>query len=739
MKTRHKVAIGVGGVVLVPVVSALVFWATRAPYDQARDWSTSPADTKGRLSVVSDDWPIASESSQPVQLETVFTIGSEGVADGGTLRYSLGWLLPTRQRLYTPFSLTTSSVYFFGINLLADVEASTDADGVRLDVVEPDPAEHFGHILEYIKYKRGDGADLRDNLMRQIDNEFAVRVRVTGGDLKPGDEVRVVFGATEGLEPPTREAQWQVVVALDGDADGTFGLIEDPPYFSAQASETDAVRLVAPTTMRLGETRRVVVRTEDDYFLPNLTRFGRLDLTLEPVDGLQFPLSARIEAPRRARDRRDIHAPWRRSVHEFDVTAITEGVFRLEGEATVDGTAFAVRSNPIVVSADAPQVYFGDTHLHSILSYDADRPPDYVYWRQRHQQRHDFAFLSDHDMIGTPGFVGLDTIQGRTADEWDYMTRLADEWYEPGEFVTLHAHEWTSYWYGHRNVYYAPTEARTGVVHHNRPSDVEPFDSQTPGELAERLEGRDTLVIPHSTAWPTAAVEYAWGPGPGRFGDPDGWPQQRLIELYSTHGASEHFDNPYAVDEGRPEAPTDSALVRELMNYDIQQAPADSGNFAQDALAAGWRFGFLGSSDMHFLSHIDQAYKYGLAAVVAPRLTREAIWDAMKKRRTYAVTGVRIFLRFTANGHPMGSEIRAPDGRVKLRARVVGTGPLERVQVVRFDGESYGTPVEKAPDGPELFDVEYVDEEAAPGVFYYLKVRQTDGNYAWSSPIWVTK
>ena len=37
----------------------------------------------------------------------------------------------------------------------------------------------------------------------------------------------------------------------------------------------------------------------------------------------------------------------------------------------------------------------------------------------------------------------------------------------------------------------------------------------------------------------------------------------------------------------------------------------DSGNFVRDALQAGWRFGFIGSSDMHYLSHIDQAGAVG--------------------------------------------------------------------------------------------------------------------------------
>lgn len=155
MKTRYKVVIG--PVVLLLVLPVLVlggWWMSRTPYGEARRWSDAPADTAGRLSIVSEDWPIAAEADEPVRLETVYTVGSPGIGEGGALRLSLGWLLPTEQRVYIPFSLTTSSLYFFDINLLRDVRASTDAD-VDLEVVEPDPGEHFGRVLDYIKYKRG--------------------------------------------------------------------------------------------------------------------------------------------------------------------------------------------------------------------------------------------------------------------------------------------------------------------------------------------------------------------------------------------------------------------------------------------------------------------------------------------------------------------------------------------------------------------------------------------------------
>ena len=65
------------------------------------------------------------------------------------------------------------------------------------------------------------------------------------------------------------------------------------------------------------------------------------------------------------------------------------------------------------------------------------------------------------------------------------------------------------------------------------------------------------------------------------------------------------------------------------------------------------------------------------------RSRREAIFDAIKARRCYAVTAAqRIHVELAVNGLPMGAAGRA-DGPVAIGGRVVGTGPIERVDVFR--------------------------------------------------------
>ena len=89
----------------------------------------------------------------------------------------------------------------------------------------------------------------------------------------------------------------------------------------------------------------------------------------------------------------------------------------------------------------------------------------------------------------------------------------------------------------------------------------------------------------------------------------------------------------------------------------------------------------IAASDDH-RSHPGQPH-WGVAAVRAPELTREAVFDALYGRRTYGTTGARILLDFTVDGAPMGSEITA-DGPPRLHVEAHGTDVIESVQILRF-------------------------------------------------------
>src|SRR5262249_30129592 len=110
----------------------------------------------------------------------------------------------------------------------------------------------------------------------------------------------------------------------------------------------------------------------------------------------------------------------------------------------------------------------------------------------------------------------------------------------------------------------------------------------------------------------------------------------------------------------------------------------------RDALERGYKVGVVANSDGHKgrpgASHPGAstfgAYG-GLTCVLAESLTREAVFDAIKARRCYGVTAAqRIHVDVAVTGRPMGAAARA-EGPVTVKGRVVGTGPIERVDIFR--------------------------------------------------------
>ena len=99
--------------------------------------------------------------------------------------------------------------------------------------------------------------------------------------------------------------------------------------------------------------------------------------------------------------------------------------------------------------------------------------------------------------------------------------------------------------------------------------------------------------------------------------------------------------------------------------------------FVWNALAKGYRLGFIASSD-HISGHVSYA------CVIAERLSRESLFEAMRARRTYGATdNIVLDVRFVAAGgaeHLMGEEFASAEP-VRVQVRVLGTGPIERVEV----------------------------------------------------------
>jgi len=343
--------------------------------------------------------------------------------------------------------------------------------------------------------------------------------------------------------------------------------------------------------------------------------------------------------------------------------------------------------------------------------------PGSLYRRAREEMGWDFTAVTDHDIWS------LAEEGPRSAEELEMMVRSADEAYRPGELVTFPAYEWTDHRLGHRNVLFGPGEEPAFLS-------VADVRYSTPALLIEALVGRNVLVIGHHPAWKTHAGEMRFDYGP-----PGG--PARLIEVYSDHGNSEFY--------GAPRPPTHTALARGLRGKAIrafmgtEHAGPDSGSYVRDAWAAGQRLGLIAGSDEHLVG-VDPAdgigivYSGGITALLATGATREAVWDALVARRAYATTGARMYIEFSVDGRPMGSEIacqRAP----LVSGRVIGTCELELVEVVKYDGGRYSTAWSGS--GEDDISFEFEDASCRGDCFYYLRVIQRDGELAWAGPVWV--
>ncbi len=341
-------------------------------------------------------------------------------------------------------------------------------------------------------------------------------------------------------------------------------------------------------------------------------------------------------------------------------------------------------SNPMLVREGAARILWGDLQVHTGLSDGTGTPEDaYVYARD--VAALDVAVVTDHDHWGMR-FLDGDQVG------WERVKSAAEGAYAPGSFVTAVGYEWTNWVHGHRHVIYFDDRAEIFSALDDR------YD--TPPELWSALRGRDALTIAHHSAGGPVAVNWDYPPDPVL---------EPVSEIASVHGQSESPAAPGVIYDPVP------------------------GNFVVDQLKKGHRLGYIGSSDGHDghpgLAHLS-ARSSGLAAILATDRTRESVLEALRARRVYATNGVRIILRFDVGGHGMGSVVPVPDSPLMAKVRVVGTAPIERIELV-LSGESADSAIYAESVAYKEWDLDGI----VAGDFVYVRVIQADGGVAWSSPV----
>ncbi|MEP5090208.1 MAG: DUF3604 domain-containing protein [Paracoccaceae bacterium] len=386
--------------------------------------------------------------------------------------------------------------------------------------------------------------------------------------------------------------------------------------------------------------------------------------------------------------------------------------------------------------------------------------------RQGTQEESMQAFYEGVESVSTSKNLVANPAMQRTA--WDKTLEVAEQYNDPGNFSAIIGWEWSALPNGnnlHRVVMF-----RDGA---DRASEVVPysaFDSNDPEDLWAFLQnyedktGGRVLSIPHNGNWGTGLMfgldtisgeplskEYAetrmkWEPvyeATQIKGDSEAHPALSPNDEFADFGTWDKGDI-----GGR------NVITEEMLPGQYARAALKRGLEQEAAIGANpFKFGMIGSTDAHtslattrednyfgknppgepapdrwehvFMEGEKDGTTYynwetlasGLAGVWARENTREAIWEAFKRKEVYATSGSRITVRvfggwdFTADeverqdfadrgyedGVPMGGDLKnAPEGaapRFMVRAiRDPDNANLDRIQVIKgwlnADGEA---------------------------------------------------
>lgn len=547
-----------------------------------------------------------------------------------------------------------------------------------------------------------------------------MRIKLDGEALREGDEVTVTLANTTC---PYLAGIDEVDVAIDAKGDGKFRKIKKGANYEVFAGAGVEMTLVGPSQAVVGEEVELVLTAFDEFW-------NRADVVAGPVmikgiegvpPGLEFG----------SLDRSQITIPW---------TPAKEGFYWPEATATIlineigsfRPIRFVAAGNPIRVFASEPEnkIYWGDLHSHSEISKDGIGTGDYEYARDLAGL--DFFASTEHaDDDGRPLADGI------TPAEWELIRSRVRDFYEPGKFVTLLGYECSlGRPSGHHNVFYRSLD---GVPWMSRKMK----DEQG---LWAMLKKGEAITAPHhmGIAWgvrpdanQVASPELqkvmapsSFGVGPNvDWGRPDEPEFRPLLEIYSLHGQSEFFDR------GDP-------LSYENANFTFS-ASVEGPHYARDAWRAGKWPGVIAASDNHTAQPGQR--QGGLTAVRAPELTREAVFDALKSRFTYATTGERIYMDFQMAGVRMGERSmgKLNDVTVPVAVTVAAPAPIAFVEILCIDwgsGEYY--PVKRWENPGKLVEEKFEMPNNGFGAMYYLRCELADKVRgrpvrAWSSPIWV--
>jgi hypothetical protein len=463
----------------------------------------------------------------------------------------------------------------------------------------------------------------------------ALLIHLEDGFLRPGDEVTIRLGDRRAGGPGTRVQTFVedcFTFRLFADVLGTsrFGHVGDVGV-DIVAGEAERLVAVGPRIVREGSAAPLHLHLEDRW--GNVTSDAPAAVSVSG-DGAAAtnggeggrPIALEAELP---------VTGWATTTLGLPVLPL--GAHRVDATARLgDGRTLAA-SIPLHVVEDLPgeRAYFADLHAHS----------DDTVGTQ------DTAYNLDYARrVG-----GLDVL-GYTANDfqipaatWEDVVARCAATDDPGRFVCYPGVEWCG-------------NAGVGGDHN-----VIFLGADT--TLARSLEWHDSMA----SSVPT----------------PEHWP---ITELYAAY----------------PEHPEDYLLIphlggrRAILDWhqpdlerllEVHSAWGTGGWFLRDALARGLRIGASASSDEHRGrpgagapgANIFGA-RGGLTGVLAPELSRGAVGETLRARRTWATTGTRAVALLRAGEAWMGDELAVGDEPISVTYALYGDSPWEELTVFDTEG-----------------------------------------------------